>query len=48
LGGDFEAFAEVLAGEEEVQRGWGDDHLYRAVLIRHLALWSGSMFIWAC
>jgi hypothetical protein len=25
LGGDFEALAEVLAGEEEVEGGWGDD-----------------------
>lgn len=27
LGGHFKAFAEVLAGEEEVQRRWGDDDL---------------------
>lgn len=25
LGGDFEAGTEVLAGEEEVEGGWGDD-----------------------
>ncbi len=27
LGGDFEAGLEVLAGEEEIERGWGDDDL---------------------
>jgi hypothetical protein len=27
LGGDFDAFAEVLAGEEEIERGWGDDDI---------------------
>ena len=27
LRGDFEALAEVFAGEEEVERWWGDDDL---------------------
>ena len=36
LGGDFDAFAEVFAGEQEVERWWRDDDFYNRLLVGFL------------